>query len=96
MDHTYGVYGIWFEDELVYIGKTDANGTFQKCFQNQGGYLLENIEIAKKAGKVEAKPILSFDREVEKMFCDRDLACMAFALDKTLKPRLNREGVFTF
>lgn len=98
MDHTYGVYGIWIDSELVYIGKTSC--TFYKRFQehssaiqNQGGYLYDGIRKAKQAGqKVEARPILSFDKELEK-FCDRDLSCMEYALIKAFKPKFNREGI---
>lgn len=32
MEKKYGIYGIWIENELVYIGKTSCN--FKKDFKN--------------------------------------------------------------
>lgn len=97
MKDCYGIYGIWIDNELVYIGKTICS--FWTRFQqhksgvkNQGGDLYLGIKAAKKLGKiVEAKPILSFDLET-KEYSDRDLSCMEYALIKVLKPKYNKEG----
>ena len=98
MEHAYGIYGIWIENELVYIGKTKC--TFYKRFQQhssavrcQGGTLYDGMRKAKKEGKkVEARPILSFEKNIED-FSDRDLSCMEYALIRVFQPKFNREGI---
>lgn len=49
----YGIYGIWFDNELVYIGKTRTS--FQKRFSShksgmkyQGDYLYQQMREYRK------------------------------------------------
>lgn len=96
----FGIYGIWFEKELVYIGKTKRN--FKRRFQEHlsgikynGDYLYREIRKFKKENSnktITFKPILKFNKNVSNI-SDRDLSCMEYALISYLKPKLNRDGI---
>lgn len=100
MKNHYGVYGIYFNKKLVYIGKTSRNfyqrfSEHKSNMKYQGGKLYEEMRKFKDKNvnnKINCIPLISFDCEFDNI-SDRDLSCMEYALITYLKPRLNREGV---
>lgn len=100
MKNHYGVYGIYFNKKLVYIGKTSRNfyqrfSEHKSNMKYQGGKLYEEMRKFKDKSvnnKINCIPLISFDCEFDNI-SDRDLSCMEYALITYLKPRLNREGI---
>lgn len=102
-----GIYGIYIDDELVYIGKTTRN--FEDRFQ-QHKYLLlhpekdagcmilyDGLRDAKEHGHhVWMAPIVDLSKiQYISMISinNRDIECMEMALIEEHKPRLNVCGI---
>lgn len=100
-----GIYGIYIDDELVYIGQTLTS--FEKRFNqhrnntynenHKGQPLLYNtLRAAVKSGRrVRLIPLVDLgDLQVESWFTfdSRDLENMELALITVLQPRLNVQG----
>lgn len=91
-----GVYGIYIDGLLVYIGKT--NTTFEKRYKQHlealnnyepGGWQQEHLYAAMRLGK-EVK----FETLVEaNSFTNHEIECMEYALITTNKPQYNYQGV---
>lgn len=94
-----GIYGIYYKDELVYIGKT--NVTFEKRFaqhwegihQGQGMYLYEQLH-KEDWDMIIMKPIISlYDIKIREELSNRDIESMELALITLYKPKYNKAGV---
>ena len=94
-----GIYGIYYKDELVYIGKT--NVAFEKRFsqhwegiyQGQGMYLYEQLH-KEDWDMITMKPIISlYDIKIGEELSNRDIESMELALITLYKPKYNRAGV---
>lgn len=102
----YGIYGIYVEDELIYIGKTivDFNERFNQHKTaiddiNNNLPIYKELRIAKKMNKnIYLKPLI--DLSILKVehhsheFSNKEVECMEMALITTLKPKCNVEGVY--
>lgn len=93
-----GVYGIWIEDKIVYIGKTKSKSGFKNRFayhnsmiKTGGEDLYIGLREAIRSGQhYYMRPIISLSGEE---FSERDIECMEFALISFLKPKFNKEGI---
>lgn len=94
---SYGIYGIYIDNELVYIGKTIRNfeerwKEHEACVKDKQiansnqPYLYE----AMRNNKYEFRKLIEFTKEI---MYDWDLQCMEFALIETHKPKYNYVGV---
>lgn len=101
-----GVYGIYLEDELVYIGKTIQS--FQQRFRQHKHFIdfpndsetqydmYTELAAAIERGKtVQLRPLIIAETASYKSLyhlTNRDLESMEFALIGALQPRYNVEG----
>lgn len=96
-----GIYGIYINDELIYIGKTMVS--FRARFQSHVSssketdvYLYRLISKAKEEGKqITMKPLIIIEElKIDKRtkISDRDLCCMELALIELYKPIGNMQG----
>lgn len=94
-----GIYGIYCNDELVYIGKT--NVAFEKRFaqhwegihQGKGMYLYEQLH-KEDYNIITMKSIISlYDIKIGEELSNRDIESMELALITLYKPKYNRAGV---
>lgn len=99
----HGVYGIYVENILVYIGKTNTNFWTRflqhKSMMNQEvhetkGNLYKLLKAAKQNGKViTLRPIIiAEDLNVRGKVKDRDIDAMELALITLYQPQCNIEG----
>ena len=102
----YGIYGIYVEDELIYIGKTIVD--FNERF-NQHKMAIDNVNnnlpiykilrTAKKMNRnIYLKPLIDLSiLKVEHHNCEfsnKEIECMEMALITILKPKCNVEGIY--
>ena len=95
-----GIYGIYIDDKLVYIGKTTTS--FEQRFKehnkniNDTMYIHKLMREAKKDGlSVYMKPIITLEdlkMEGKKVINNKELECMELALITAYKPIGNIEG----
>lgn len=105
-EYGYGIYGIYIENELVYIGKTIVN--FNERF-NQHKLAMNDISnnlpiykelrMAKQMNKnIYLRPLIDLSElKVEHHnyeFSNKEIECMEMALIIILKPKCNVEGVY--
>ena len=96
-----GIYGIYIDKELVYIGKTEVSFTKRfeqhKAAMEQGNslYLYKLLRIAKAKGqKIELIPLITLDSiKTKKSLTSRDIQAMELGLITMYHPRGNVEGV---
>lgn len=105
-DDKTGIYGIYIDNQLIYIGKTITSFKirFKQHFNNiQDEYnhkerVYDIIRKAKKENKkIELKPILILEDlklKNKNTINNKELQCMEMALIATLKPIGNIEGVY--
>lgn len=98
-----GIYGIFVDDELVYIGKTfesfdsrlKDHGKMIKS--GEGGEKYKYLYNEKKMGKeVYARPLIDIDNlytNSKQNITNNELECMEYALITYLQPKLNISGV---
>lgn len=84
MKNHYGIYGVYFNKKLMYIGKTSRNfyqrfSEHKSNMKYQGGKLYEEIE-KNPNNKVNCIPLISFDCEFDNI-SDRDLSCFNYILE---------------
>ena len=98
-----GVYGIYIDNEIVYIGITETS--FKQRFQEHRRKMLDctnnhllyrGLRQAKLQNKdIQLKPIIitsnNFSNKVK--FTNTELKCMEFALITYLQPKYNIDGV---
>lgn len=101
MLYGYGIYGLFYKDELVYIGMTE------KSFANRiKGYLEDVADVKKNRpavqfirdhnNEVEFRPLINvMDLRVKDKtgIKTRDIQMMELALISLYKPMLNMQGV---
>ena len=101
-----GIYGIYYNKELIYIGKTDVN--FETRFKQHKDALISGSEVQylykylkeekKKYGEVSIsfKPLINVkDFKIENIsdITNRDIEAMELALIHLYKPICNIQGV---
>ena len=99
----YGVYGIYINNELVYIGETMRS--FEERFKEHKLNLRKNEEYkyielnkAKNGGaKISLIPLIDVEKLLEecegkRTFSEKEVKCMELALIKMYQPKLNIEG----
>lgn len=95
----YGVYGIYVNDKIIYIGQTQD---FRRRFVNHhSGFNCSNKPLYKhmrlekqKGNQVSIKPIINVeDLQTETPITERDLQAMELALITLYKPPYNYEGI---
>lgn len=96
-----GVYGIYVNDKLVYIGRTLSS--FKNRFKshksnlnNSDEFMYKKLKEYKEAGKIiTLKPLIAVELlnvEHKKTFTKNDINCMELALITMHKPFFNIEG----
>lgn len=99
----YGIYGIYMNDKLVYIGETIR--TFEERFREHKKGFEDNkeqkyIELnkAKKNGaKITLVPLIDMDELLggcknKRSFTEKEIKCMELVLIKMYQPIFNIEG----
>lgn len=95
----YGVYGIFVDDELIYIGQTK---NFKERFKSHNSNfhvsdkaLYKKMRMEKEAGKqVSIKPLINVEElDIKGSLKRRDLEAMELALISLYKPKYNYEGI---
>ena len=95
----YGIYGIFIDDELIYIGETIDFKTRAKShhtlFNNSDKPLYVRMRLEKENGKnVSIKPLINIkDLVTDEKITQRDIFAMELALITLYKPLYNYEGV---
>lgn len=99
LGHKTGIYGIYLNGEIVYIGMTvdGFKNRFQSHknkFNNRDGWMYKELAAYKdNGGIIELKPIfIAEDALVERTLTKRDLQSMELCLIDIYKPRYNVEG----
>lgn len=94
-----GIYGIYLNGEIVYIGMTTAGfkdrfQSHKNKFNNRDGKMYSELFAYKENGaQIELKPIfIAEDALVERTLTKRDLQSMELCLIDIYKPRYNIEG----
>lgn len=96
LDNRYGIYGIYIEDSLVYIGKTEVSfrqrfnqyKTEMKNPQRKIAFELNKAKMLNK--KIELKPLITnIDFDLNK----KEIEKIEYSLIKVLQPVYNVEGV---
>lgn len=96
-----GVYGIYADDKLVYIGRTIAGfkqryKSHLKELKENNSFLYRRLREYKDAGcEIRLKPLIVLEKlEMvhKKTINIKELNCMEFALITVLQPELNVEG----
>lgn len=94
----YGVYGIFIDDNIIYIGETlNFKQRFQAhntCFHCSDKPLYQKMRQEKENGKqVSIKPLINVEElKTEEKITERDLYAMELALITLYKPYYNHEG----
>lgn len=95
-----GIYGIYYDGEVVYIGKTvvSFDERFKQHWQGiaKGKKMLVYQELHKlDKHKIEMKPILTLDSIMvnQDEITNRDVESMELALISLYKPKYNRAGM---
>lgn len=100
----FGIYGIYIDDELVYIGKTNRDFQIRheehlKAMEDESNtiWLYRLLRVAKDAGKkIQTRSLLDLSSlnniKNKNSFSNEELKCMEYALISVLKPRGNTEG----
>lgn len=95
-----GIYGIYIDEKLVYIGKTTTN--FQIRFNqhksnlnNSDKYLYRGLRKAKTYGaKISLRPLIIVEElKVNKPIVERDIEMMELALIQLYQPKYNIQGI---
>lgn len=107
LDQKTGIYGIYIENELVYVGST-TRGFGVRFFEHRDRMLNENykgqpllyntLRNAKKMGKhIRLEPLIVVEDLYKKGRCitKHDVQAMELAFITYFKPRLNTEGIKT-
>lgn len=98
-----GIYGIYVEEQLVYIGKTTVN--FRTRFlqhkrnvlDGEKGKLYSYLRKCHEAGKqIIMKPLIAVEElKVDRGVTPRDIKAMELALITLYQPICNIEGIYT-
>ena len=97
-----GIYGIYCNNKLIYIGKT--NVSFEQRFKQHKDAIDNNepkqslhtyiIKAKQNGAVIEMKPIINIlDLKVKGNITDRDLQAMELALIQLYQPICNVEGI---
>ena len=96
----YGIYGIYINDDLIYIGYTeDFRQRFRNhhtCFNHSDKPLYQRMRLEKEEGnQVSIKPLINIEEldVLNSKITERDLQAMELALITLYKPPYNYEGV---
>ena len=101
LEECTGIYGVYADDKLVYIGRTIAGfgqrfKQHKEAIDNSNSFLYQKLREYKKQGKkLTFKPlvILEYLKMIGKKTINvKELNCMEFALITALQPELNVEG----
>ena len=102
LEQKAGIYGIYIENELVYIGKTMRSfkarfNEHRNNYSTEGQYIYNLLREAKKQNKeIIMRPLIILeDLEIQNShfnFNNRDLSNMELALITIFQPRGNIEG----
>ena len=94
-----GIYGIYIDEELVYIGKTTTS--FKTRFNSHKSnlftsdtYLYRTLRVAKSLGAtIELVPLIVVENlKIDKPLKNRDINMMELALIELYQPKCNIQG----
>lgn len=94
----YGVYGIFIDDKIIYIGQThNFKQRFQAhntCFHCSDKLLYQRMREEKENGKqVSIKPLINVEElKTDEKITERDIFAMELALITLYQPYYNYEG----
>ena len=94
----YGVYGIFIDDKIIYIGQTHSfKQRFQvhnTCFHCSDKLLYQRMRKEKENGKqVSIKPLINVEElKTDEKITERDIFAMELALITLYQPDYNYEG----
>lgn len=100
-EKSHGIYGIYIDDDLVYIGKTsrDFKTRFNEHKRNidlQKNFMYKELNKYRELGhQIYAKPLIIIENlnvKNKKSFSNIELECMELALISYLKPKYNFAG----
>lgn len=95
-----GIYGIYIDEKVVYIGKTTTSFSIRfsqhkSNLKTSDKYLYRGLRKAKKYGaKVTLRPLIILEElKVNKDITDRDINMMELALIQLYQPKYNIQGM---
>lgn len=99
IDEMSGIYGIYIEDKLVYIGKTMRNFKerfleHQQQINSSNAYLYRTLRAAKQMDlNIKLTPLIIIEElKVNKALTNRDINMMELALIQLYQPKCNIQG----